>query len=129
MFVTAIILRRPVCYLYCVLVFGRPHLEIVEVYSDATKQNQFTIGIAVYNAGMITQSFSMQLTECQLTLATDGPTVQSGFTELPPFHRYDWTIRLYGSLLKSNTKCTGKLCRYLVVYEGILLYSIIVQWK
>lgn len=83
--------------------------EIVEIYSDATKNEKTTIVAIIYNIGMKAGVFKVQLIQFPLSPSKNFTKIQSLETQIFPFHRYSYILNVYGSLINSNINCTCKI--------------------
>lgn len=88
--------------------YNRSLLEIVEIYSDATKRDQTIIVAAVYNVGMIANVFQVQLIHFPLYTEQNCTKIQSYEIQIFPYHRHNFILNIPGSLVKSNINCTSK---------------------
>uniref|UniRef100_A0A2S2PS82 Protein HAPLESS 2-B n=1 Tax=Schizaphis graminum TaxID=13262 RepID=A0A2S2PS82_SCHGA len=87
----------------------RSLIEIVEIYSDATKSDQTKIVAAIYNIGMKAELFQVQLLEFPLHPKQNSTQIQSRDVYIFPFHRHNHIFNLNGPLIKSNINCTRKM--------------------
>jgi len=90
---------------------NRSLLEIVEIYSDATKSDKITIVATIYNIGMIEEFFKVKLINCSIDTKKDWTEIHSLEAHILPFHRYNYnyTLNLYGPFAKSDINCTCKI--------------------
>lgn len=101
--------------------YNRSLLEIVEIYSDATKRDQTIIVAAIYNVGMVANSFQVQLINFPLNAEQNCTKIQSCEIQIFPYHRHNYILNIPGSLVKSITNCT---CKILVKIPNIKMYNI-----
>lgn len=88
---------------------ARSHPEIVEIYSDATKNELTTVVAIIYNIGMKADIFKVQLIQFPLSPAKNFTKIQSFDAQIFPFYRYNYILNVYGSLVNSNINCSSKL--------------------
>ncbi|KAE9545586.1 hypothetical protein AGLY_001129 [Aphis glycines] len=84
----------------------RSLIEIVEIYSDATKTDQTKIVAAIYNIGMTPKLFQVQLLEFPISTKKNCTDTQSRDVLILPFHRHNHVFMFDGPLIKSNINCT-----------------------
>ncbi|XP_022160119.1 hapless 2-like [Myzus persicae] len=84
----------------------RSLIEIVEIYSDATKIDQTKIVAAIYNIGMKVELFRVQLLDFPLSTKKNCTEIQSHDVYIFPFHRYNHVFNFSGPLMESSINCT-----------------------
>lgn len=87
---------------------NRSLVEIVELYSDATKNDQTVITATIYNIGMKANLFRVQLSKCTLNALKNKTDVKSLYVQVYPFHRHTYILNYYGSFAKTNINCSCK---------------------
>jgi hypothetical protein len=58
---------------------------------------------------MIADVFKVQLIQFPLNSAKNFTKIQSFDAQIFPFHRYNYILKVYGSLISSNINCTSKI--------------------